>query len=74
MKSDFDQMADSSAQRKAERLLDEASEQAIDTARQALFRVQRATRRSIDRFVCSKIVSAVMLAATALSVAFCSQH
>ena len=74
MKSDFDQMADSRAQRDAERALIEANDKTIDTARQALDRVRRSTRRNIDRHVCSKILSGLLLAATALIVMPCSRH
>ena len=74
MKSDFDQMADSRAQQEAQRAFEEASQQEIDTARQALFRVQRSNRRNIDRYVCQKIFRGLLLAATALVVVFCSSH
>ena len=74
MKSDFDQMADSKAQRDAQRAFEEASQHDIDTARQALFRVQHSNRRNIDRYVCSKILSGLILAAAALAVTFCAPH
>ena len=74
MKSDFDQMKDSEVQREAQRVIEEASRHDIDTARQALFRVERSNRRLIDRYVCSKILSGLMLAAAALIVVFCSKH
>ena len=74
MKSDFDQMTDSKAQREAQRAIEEASQHDIDTARQALFRVERSNRRIIDRYVCSKIFSGLLLAAVALIVVFGFQH
>ena len=70
MKFDFDQMADSRVQRAFE----EASQHDIDTARQALFRVQRSNRRNIDRYVRTKILSGLLLAAIALVVVFCARH
>jgi hypothetical protein len=74
MSSDFDLMADSRAQREAQRAFEEASQNDIDTARQALFRVQRSNRRNIDRYVCTKIFSGLLLAAAALVVIFCARH
>jgi hypothetical protein len=74
MNSDFDQMAHSRAQRDARRAFEEASQNDIDTARQALFRVQRSNRRNIDRYVRTKIFSAMLLAAAALIVIFCTRH
>lgn len=74
MNSNFDETADSAAQQEAQRAFEEASQHDIDTARQALFRVQRSNRRNIDRYVCQKILSGLLLAATALVVVFCSGH
>ncbi|MFM9428049.1 hypothetical protein RCH10_004511 [Variovorax sp. GrIS 2.14] len=74
MKSDFNQVADSRAQREAQRAFEEASQHDIDTARQALLRVQRSTRRNIDRYVRTKILSGLLLAAAALVVVFCARH
>lgn len=67
-------MADSKAQRDAQRALDEASQHDIDTARQALSRVQRSNKRNIDSYVCQKIFSVVQLAASALLVTFWARH
>ena len=74
MKSDFDQMADSKAQRDAQRAFEGASKKDIATARKALFRVEYSNRRNIDRYVCLKILSGLILAAAALAVTFCARH
>lgn len=74
MKSDFDQTADSRVQREAQRAIEEISQHDIDTARQALSRVEQSNRRIIDRYVRSKILSGLLLAAAALVVVFCSRH
>ena len=67
-------MADSRAQREAQRALEDAGQHDIDTARQTLFRVQRSNRRNIDRSVRTKILSGLLLAAAALVAVFCARH
>lgn len=74
MKSDFDQAADSKAQRESQRALDEASQRHIDTARQALERMQKNHRRNIQFFVRTKILLGLLLAAAALFVVFWTRN
>jgi hypothetical protein len=74
MKNYLDHAADSRAQRKSQEALEESSQHNIDTARQALWRMQRTHRRNIDFYVCAKILLSLLLTAAALTVVLWSRH